>query len=249
MKMYKYRYIKVETIKDKVIIQLNNPPVNAENLRLLNEINTEIMKHDYKTIIFWGHQQTSKGRNIFSAGGDISELQSGRAFEIATLINRIIRNLNNSHNYVVTIMGGDGVGGGWGMPFDISDKIYYLEGSSIICGFTKNAITPGCGMSLLISMIGSIKAYKFLRREGFIELEKLEKIRPDYFESFKTIEDIPSIIKFVNKGAKCTPQIAQGALIEPINKHAQLINELITKPQKLCQIQLKYLKASMSTNS
>lgn len=243
-----YRFIKVKNLNRKLVIRLDNPPVNAESTAMLEEILNAVKKVKNRIIVIWGSCTTSKGKKVFSAGGDLEEIKQGKTYQIAKLINDVSRILTTSGNFVVTILGGDAVGGGWGMPFDISDEIYYLKGSSIIAGFTRNGITPGCGISLLIKGLETDEAYKFLISERKLNLDKFKKKCPNIFKQFDSIEAVPDIIKSIKEGKKYAPYEACGAKLKQRDKLALFINEVIENPKKARNIQLKYLKISLGKN-
>jgi len=243
-----HKFIKVKKLNDKLIIKLDNPPVNAESTSMLKEILEVVNGVDNEIIVIWGSCVTSKGRRIFSAGGDIDEIKQGKTYQIAKLINNISKSLLRSHNYIVTILGGDAVGGGWGMPFDISDEIFYLKGSSIIAGFTRNHITPGCGISLLLKTLGSKKSYNFLKSEKPLSLEKLEKKDSNIFHSFENIKSIPQVVKNLQRSKKVTPHETSGIKLKNRDRLSRFINEVIVNPKDAREIQLKYIKMSLEEN-
>jgi len=241
-------FIKTKKQDGKIIIELNNPPVNAENIKMLSEIYDVVKQVDNSIIIITGHQVTSKGRHIFSAGGDLDELKQGKTLDIAKLINSISSCLNDSSNYVVSIICGDAIGGGWGMPFDFSDKIYFVKGSSLIAGFTRNKITPGCGLSLLIRTLSPKTAYKVVLSEEPFKFSKLQEKDSKIFKEFESRDDVSDIVKKIKKGQKRAPHLARGKKLKGKDKLAMLINELVDNPRDFNNIQLKYLKMSLSRN-
>lgn len=236
------KYIQVEEQNNKVIIRLNNPPVNSESLALLREIIDEIKKHKNKIIVFLGHQVSKNGRNIYSAGGDIKELREGKAHEVGYLINQIALYLNSSDNLVVTIMGGDGVGGGWGMPFDISDKIYFLKNSNIVSGFTRNGITPGCGLYSLLMVLNSEEAYNFIKSEKLYPIRDLANRDTKWLEEFDSYDNVDEVIKNIEVNIKKDRTNIKRKHIENEDILAELINAFIDNPTSSNEIQLKYLK-------
>ena len=243
------KLIKTRIIDDKFVIELNNPPVNAESIELLTEIYNVVKNCKEKIIVIYGNQKTRNGRNIFSAGGDREELKSGKTYKLASLINQIAKYLNTSDRYVVTIIAGDAVGGGWGMPFDISDEIYFLKDSKLISGFTRNKITPGCGNSLLIKTLGSKNAYELIKSEEAFNFNNLEKIRPEIFKAINRLEDVKKFIKSLKIKKKKAPHLANGKkfISGGENLLKQLINELIENPKKYNEIQLKYIRKSLNS--
>lgn len=242
------KFIKVSEKKNRVTIKLDNPPVNSETICMLEEIYNEVLRIRNSIIIFTGHQVTSKGRHVFSAGGDLNEIRQGKTFDIAKLINLITAYLNKSDNYVVSIICGDTIGGGWGMPFDMSDQIYFIKDASLAAGFTRNDILPGCGLSLLVKCLSPSGSYHFIQGEKFLRFDTLQDKCCGIFKKFEKLEDVVNIVANLKKGNKKAPYSAEGRKLKQTDNLAQLINELIEHPEDYKKIQLKYLKMSLDHN-
>src|SRR5487761_259955 len=107
-------FVKTKKEESAFIITLDNPPVNALNLKMLDEI-SEAIKQGNEDLEVRGIVITGSGNNAFCAGADLKMMQSlnpDEAVNIVSTGHKTFMVIEDSPKPVIAAVNGLALGGG-----------------------------------------------------------------------------------------------------------------------------------------
>lgn len=222
--MGSFEFVKVRAEEQIAVITLDNPPVNALNLKVLGELEEAVGEAE-KNPEIRGVIITGAGTNAFCAGADVKMIHQAKPEEAASIVRegqRVFNRVENLSKVVVAAINGLTLGGGCelAMACDIriaSDRARFGQ-PEVALGL----IPAWGGTQRLPRIVGKGKAKELIFTGQIISAQEayriglVNKIVPDGEELRASIDMLRLI------GTKVAPLAVRAA--------KKAINEGLTKP-------------------
>ncbi len=234
-------YIEFEKKEKLGILRLNNPPVNALNLSLMDELSETMgqIEEDrtIRVVII-----TGKG-NFFAAGGDIQELEKVRDSSEGTRLSHHIQSVFSSIETfpepVIAAINGACLGGGLELALACHLRIAD-EGVALGLPEINLVLIPGGGgTQRLARVVGRAKAYEMILSGGAVDAKEAHRIGLVNFVTPKG-ECMAHAEKYGQKvSQKAHPAVAAAVKAiqasgeeEGMRREAELFGHLFETPEK-----------------